>query len=439
MSQDNVQEIKEAVVGVVTEKLATKADSDAVHKLEQKQADMQKAFDEKQAKLEAELTEAKNLVADLESKQNEQSIATHEPTELQFDTKALNSKLREVFSDNTQPTNFKNIDTKALTIGGTGGESLAIDEQLGMTIIERARENVEILSLIATKNVSSVEYREMVLRAYPAVAAQGEQTGTGNGTVWAQTATQTYVEVTMKVGKQYAKPLISREAIKDPHIDIMAHLETLLAEEVARYWALQVLYGTGIDNDLRGILHKDATNGRIHPTKNQADAGTRDVNYYYVMTSGIDDSIGATDPTAANSAIDNAIDLTVALKSKYLKNSKFVMNRRTLGDYRKLKDREGRPLIQFEQGMFMLVGYPVVIEDYLPDADGTYPRTGALKTPVIFGDLSRAYALCSIDDDFLYNPYKADGAIMLEYTSRKGDIVQNSDAIVVMASQATFA
>ena len=387
------------------------------------------------AALTETIEEVKNLAADSDAKlQSRNTNMEHSSMELKFDDKLLSDKLKEVFLSG-EKADFAKIDTKTLSIGGSGGESLAIDEELGRTIIERARENVAILGLIANKNVGSVEYREMVLRTRPATGKVLENT-TG-AAAWSLTGTQSYVGVSMTVAKQYAKPVISDEAIADPHIDIYSHLQTLLSEETSRYWAIQVLFGTGAaNNELRGILNESASAGRLDADESlDYDGSTRDVNLYMAKVSGVDDSIG--DDV---SAIDNAIDMTTVVPSRYLAGAKFVMNRRTLGNYRKLRDADNKPLIQFEAGGFSLVGYVVVIEDYMPNEDGTVQGTAMTgkKFPVIFGDLSKAYALCSIDDNFLVDPYSADGGVTIKYSSRKGDIVQNNDAIVVLRTSATW-
>ena len=437
MSQ--IEAIKTAVMSGVTEKLESKASTDSVQALELKNEGV-----ELQLKaLAGASDEVKNLVADLQAKIQETKSVVPSNEPLQFNMKALNLELKSIFAlaknDRVQ-TNLANVDTKALTIGSGNGEALAIDEELGRTIIERARENVAILGLIASKTIGSTDYREMVLRAYPETKAGTEQTGnsgTAPGDIWALTATATYEGVSLNVGKQYAKPIISNEAIKDPHIDIYAHLVSLLAEEMSRYWALQVIYGNGTGDNLRGLL----STSRISAVESVKSNAIRDFDFYPVELSGIEDSIGDTDPTAVNSAIDNAIDLTIVLPSAYLAGAMFTMNRRTLGAYRKLKDLEGRPLIQFESGSFSLVGYGVTIEDYMPDINGTNPASYALadmRMPVIFGQLSKAYALCHIDDNFLVDPYSADGGVMLKYESRKGDIVQHNDAIVVFRTDSDF-
>ncbi len=430
----NIDEIKNEI----KTGLDSKASSESVSALETKNQE-----------LSTQIDELKNLIADLEAKAAAPA-PSNEP--LQFNMKALSTSVKERLRNSMEtktPLNLAHIDTKELTIGAGNGEALAIDEELGRSIIERARENVVILNLIATKNIGSVDYREMVLTGYPVTGAQSEQSGgaggnTAPGDIWALTATATYEGVALKVGKQYAKPIISNEAINDPHIDIYAHLQTLLAEELSRYWALQVIYGNGAADNIRGILSTSrvsATESVLPTFPTAAQPTARNVEFYPVELSGTEDSIGNADPTAANSAIDKVIDMTVALPARHLAGASFTMNRRTLGLYRKLKDLEGRPLMQFEAGGFNLVGHPVNIEDYMPDVDGTNPAAYAavnMRYPVIFGRLDKAYALCHISDNFLFDPYSADGGVMLKYESRKGDIVQSNDAIVVFRTDADF-
>ena len=414
MTELKIEDVKSAVATG----LESKADATVVAALTAKNAEQEAEI----KTLNTAVADIKELAANLEAKQAELILDTKQ-AEAVFDVKSASMQLKTAIQDavsNGRPLDLKQMQT------GADGVALGIDAELGRTIIERARENVAILGLITAKTVGSVEYREMVLANFPATGAVGEQTG-NPADVWAQTGTQKYVGVSMQVAKQYAKPQISRESINDPHIDLFAHLQSLLAEEVSRYWAVQVLFGegNGSNNQLRGILSTKRFGAESFKATMHATT-PRGVEFYAAMKTGIADSIGDRNPTAANSAIDTVIDLTAMLPSKYLGASKFVMNRFTLAEYRKLKDLEGRPLIQFEAGGFNLSGFPIVLEDYMQNEDGTR------KAPVIFGDLSKAYALCSIDDFFLVDPYTADGAITLKYEARKGDLMQANDAIVIL-------
>ncbi len=375
--------------------------------------------------LTAVVEEVKNLAGNLEQKHlalETSNAAT--AVDAPFDVKGANLALKEAILMSTKsgvPLNIKTVNTGADGMGVDG----AIAEELGRTVLERARENVTILGLVASKNVGSVDYREMILVAFPTSSTGSEQTG-NPAVAWDTTAGQKYENIAMNVGKQYAKPQISREAINDPHIDIFGHLQTLLAEEISRYWAGQVLFGdNGGSDNLRGILGPQRFDS-VQSLKATFGASPRGVEFYPLMKTGIADSIGDRDPLAPNSAVDNIIDLTAFLPSKYLKDAKFIMNRFVFAEYRKLKDNLGRPLIIREEGMFMMEGFPVVMEDYMQ------AEAGSLKAPVIFGDLKRAYALLSIDDYFLVDPYSADGAVTLKYESRKGDMIQQNDAIVIL-------
>lgn len=414
MSHENnaelVQQIKDASQAAVTA---------AVGEIEQKHAGQMDDLNQKFIKVTEQLEEQKNIVADLEAKGHNAPVI--ETSQVKFDDVLLNQKLHDVFMQCKDGNkDLGAVETKALAVGGTGGESLAIDQELGRRIIERARENVVILGLIGSKTVSSTDYREMVLRGYPATA-KGTENVAGFSANWSETGTQTYEQVVMKVGKQYAKPYISDEAISDPHIDLMAHLETLLAEEMSRYWALQVLFGNGATDNLRGIM----SSHRIDPVESLKDNDTRDFDYFPIVSSGSAANMGAD----AVAIMDNMIDMTIALPTPYLNGSTWTLNRRTLGVLRKMRDAEQRPLIQFESGGFVLLGHSINIEDY-------FPNVAADATPVCFGQLSKAYTLINIDDKFLLDPYSVDGGVQIKATSRKGEMVMHNDAVVFLRCMA---
>ena len=409
----------EDVKSVVTAGLEAKADATALVTANETIALQGAEIKE----LTAVVAEVKELAANVEAKQIDVLALGTKDMEQHFDVKAANTTLKleiKAAMETGRPLDLKTINTGADNVGINGG----IAEELGRTVLERARENVAILGLVASKTVGSVDYREMVLVSYPTTNEGTEQVG-DPASVWLTTNGQAYENIAMNVGKQYAKPQISREAVNDPHIDIFAHLQSLLAEEISRYWAVQVLYGNGTGDQLRGILGPMRFSA-AESFKETIGVDPRNVEFYPAFKTGVADSIGDTDPTAVNSAIDTVIDLTAVLPSKYLGGANFVMNRFTFAEYRKLKDLEGRPLIQFEAGGFQMAGYSVVLEDYMQ------PQDGSLKAPVIFGDLSKAFALCSIDDFFLVDPYSADGAVTLKYESRKGDLIQLNDAIVIL-------
>ncbi len=411
----NTNEIKDAVVQVVETKNA-----ELEAKLE--------AVTAQNEVMETKNAELANQMADIEAKMADNQAIVAVAQNQEFDVKQASDVLRGAMNKETAKGQ---VEIKALTIGGADGEALAIDEELGRTVTERARENVAILGAIGSKSVGSVNYRELVLQTYPAVGETGENT-TLSGADWTATDTQKYVEVVMKVGKQYAKPQISDEASSDPHIDLWAHLQTLLAEEISRYWAQQVLAGAGTADAINGILtdnasatigHLDTRDGTDDGTKGESwkDVATRDVNTIPILPTGVAGGM----PATASEFIDLLIDVTVAVPSKYLSASKWYMNRRTQAMVRKLKDADGRPLLQFEGGAFNVLGHPVVLEDYMR-------AVASDSFPIIFGDLNKAYRLCDIDETYLVDPYSIDGATQIKTSVRKGSLIGANDAIVVV-------
>jgi HK97 family phage major capsid protein len=86
-------------------------------------------------------------------------------------------------------------------------------------------------------------------------------------------------------------------------------------------------------------------------------------NIGYVATG----TAGDFDPTNASDAI---VDLVYALGARYRANASFVMNSKTAGAVRKMKDADGRFLWSdgLSQGQpARLMGYPVLIAEDMPD------------------------------------------------------------------------
>ena len=91
---------------------------------------------------------------------------------------------------------------------------------------------------------------------------------------------------------------------------------------------------------------------------------------------------------------DPIIDLVYALGAEYRANATFVMNSKTAGVIRKLKDADGRFL--WSDGLAAgeparLMGYPVLIAEDMPDV-----ATGA--DAIVFGDFAAGYTVAERPD-----------------------------------------
>jgi HK97 family phage major capsid protein len=101
-----------------------------------------------------------------------------------------------------------------------------------------------------------------------------------------------------------------------------------------------------------------------------------------------DNSIGYVD-CQDHVSHDCIINLIYALGADYRANAAFVMNSKTAGAVRKMKDADGRFL--WSDGLAAgeparLMGYPVLIAEDMPDI-------GANGFPVAFGDFKSAYTV----------------------------------------------
>lgn len=337
--------------------------------------------------------------------------------------------------NNTAPEFFKFIETgakeqfKTLNITNPDEGGRAIAEILSRDVIEYAREYSPVLSQVGRKPSMTRDFRELVLVSYPSVAEGIENVA---GTNFAQTTTQEYKEVKSKEFKVSAKPRITDEAMYGTDINVYADLIRLLGREIGIYLAAQVLFGNGTGKNARGILSSnrvDITNltgESFKPTLAPDPADARDANFYPVLATKVDGSLGATD----SAIVDFIIDLTNTLPTQWLNGAKFHMNRKTKGVLEKVRTSDDKPIFinsYMEGGQLMLMGYPVVIDDTLPDIASD-------STPIIFGRLDMAFAINDGDiDKMLIDPYTVDDCTVVKYSKEMFEIVQNSDAILVVA------
>lgn len=88
---------------------------------------------------------------------------------------------------------------------------------------------------------------------------------------------------------------------------------------------------------------------------------------------------------------DGLLTLVHSIKSEYGNNGKFVFNRNTLADIRKLKDSAGQYV--FQAGMSLQSGVPNTILGYQYVEASDMPNVGSGTYPILFGDFSKAYLI----------------------------------------------
>ena len=413
--------------------------------LETQQTELLGKFDKlKQGGDADEAAELANQIKELQSEMSDIRTKQKQPGVV-LDTKAEKEAFGEICKkavgqwlqakNNGTPTDlFKFVATdaaehfKALNITNADEGGRAVAEILSRDVIEYAREYSPILNYIGRKPEMTRNYRELVLVSYPSV-----QEGIENvpGTTIAQTSTQEYKEVRSKVFKVNAKPRITDEALYAPDINIYAGLVRLLGREMAIYTAAQVLYGNGLTKNARGILSSnrvqitDETGQSFKPTLAPDPDNARNADYYPVKPTGVAGQIGADD----KAIVDYVIDVVNSLPTEHLNGAQWFMTRKTRGIFEKVRDAEDRPIFRMSYidgvGRMLLNGFPVVIDDTLPEL-----ATNA--SFAIFGRLDRAFALNDGDiDKMLLDPYTVDGCTLIKTDKEYFEMVQMSDAIIV--------
>jgi len=212
--------------------------------------------------------------------------------------------------------------------------------------------------------------------------------------------------VEFPAGELYALPAATQTLLDDAYSDV----DAWLADEVEGAFAAQesaaFVAGDGVGKP-RGFLSYTIVDEASHS--------------WGQIGSVIGDFAGA-------SPADGLLDLIYAPKSQFRANGRFVMNRRTVSDVRKLKDADGRYLWQPGQGgdAATLLGYLITELEDMPDI-------GTGNAAIAFGDFRRGYLIVDrVGTRVLRDPYSAKPFVLFYTTKRVGGGVQNFDAIKVM-------
>jgi HK97 family phage major capsid protein len=319
------------------------------------------------------------------------------------------------------------VEIKALNVTTPAEGGYAVAEILSMDVMDIARGYSPISSNIMYKTGITRDYRQLIRISWPAVAEGIENVA---GAVPAVTDTQEYAEVKAKEFKLYASPYITNEALNGVDIDVYSDLTMALGEEIGVYLANQLLFGDGLGKNARGMLSTNRVDITDVTGESWKATGTRNPDFFPAYGTGVSGAIGIDD----QAIIDFVIDVTNTLPTRYLGGAAWYMNRKTKGVFQKVRDLQGRPIFQYDyiEGLpgrrLLLEGYPVIIDDTMPDL-------AANSLFAIFGNMSAAFAYNDGDiDQMLLDPYTKKGGLLVYTEKEYFEMVQRSDAILVLAA-----
>lgn len=253
------------------------------------------------------------------------------------------------------------------------------------------------------RNICSVETISSDALEIPNDLSEANADWTSERAARSETATPDIGIQTIPVHELYAMPKATQTLLDDARIDVENWLAGKVAEKFSRLENAAFIGGDGVGKP-RGIL--------TYP------AGTANPGQVRQVNSG----------SASAFTADGLRTAVYALKSPYLKNARWLMNRSTVEAISKLKDSTGQYLWQpsLEAGELQtLLGYPIErMEDM--------PPVAANSLSIAFGDFSHAYTIVDrMGVRVLRDPFSAKPFVLFYTTKRTGGDITNFEAFVI--------
>lgn len=352
------------------EKLAKiAADLDKAEKVQQEYLKKLQLSEEKTKKLEAEF----NRLALGEAGNDSGAVARRKA-----EIKAFDAMLRKGAAD------MDAEERKTLIVANDTTGGFLAPPHLELEIIKAEVLFSPMRSLVSTKTIGSIEYRQPK-RTQTAAATRMGETQTR-----AETQNPAWGQVIIPAPEMYAEARVTFQNLEDSAFN----LEELLKEEFSEQFGVkegqEVISGNGV-NQCLGILDANAA-GPSTPI--------------------------AYTPTGLASAIDADAFITLmhAVKTAYAMRGTWALNRTSLGAVRKLKDSQGRYI--WEPGLSTALPPRILDAPYVECPD--MPDIAANAFPVAFGDWKRAYTLVDrVGMSVTRDPYTLANVGQVKFSARR--------------------
>ncbi|QFS82030.1 Phage capsid family protein [Roseivivax sp. THAF40] len=317
--------------------------------------------------------------------------------------KAFNAYLRTGDDDGLRGLE---LEGKAASTAVNSDGGYLVDPQTSATIASVLAGAGSIRAVASVVNVEATSYDVLIDRNDAGAGWADETTGT------TESGTPTIERISIPLYELNAMPKASQRLLDDSAFDVEAWLASRIADKFSRAEAAAFISGDGADKPTGILTHAQVDND--------------------LWAWG---SIGtvATGAAADIGDGDALISLVYALGAEYRANAAFVMNSKTAGALRKLKDADGRHLWSdgFASGEpARLLGYRVVIAEDMPDI-------AADATPIAFGDFGAGYTIAERPDlRILRDPFSAKPHVLFYATKRVGGDVSDFAAIKLLVCAA---
>jgi len=297
------------------------------------------------------------------------------------------------------------LEGKALSSAVAADGGYLIDPQTADTIRSMLVSTSSIRAIANVVNVDSASFDVLIDRSE---VGSGWATETGSVT---ESATPALERISIRLHELSAMPKASQRLLDDSAFDVEGWLADKIATRFIRAESAAFVNGDGLDKP-KGIL--------LPPKVANGVWSWGNIGY---VPSG-----AAGDFPSANAA-DCIVNLVYALAADYRANATFVMNSKTAGAVRKMKDADGR--FMWSDGLALaeparLMGYPVLICEDMPDI-------AANAFAIAFGDFRSAYTIAERPDvRVLRDPFSAKPHVLFYASKRVGGDITDFAAIKLM-------
>ncbi|QYO77944.1 phage major capsid protein [Devosia salina] len=299
----------------------------------------------------------------------------------------------------------KHGEEKALQIGVNADGGYVVPAEVETEITRLMTHISPIRAIAGVRQVSGSAYKRPITVTGPATGWVGEAAARPT------TNSQTLAELSYPTTELYAMPAATSAFLDDAAVDV----GQWIADEVNAAFAAQ---------ETTAFVTGDGTNkpnGFLNATK-VAEASWSWGNLGYLAT-------GVSGALPASNASDILIDLVYALKAGYRQNATWLMNRKTQGALRKLKDADGNYLWQpaaAADGRASFMGFPLVEAEDMPNI-------GANSFSLAFGDFRRGYLIVDRQGvSVLRDPFSSKPYVLFYTTKRVGGGIADYDAIKLL-------
>lgn len=356
--------------------IAAKADNKAFSDLAEKLERLEKAHNDAMAAFDKEFQDLK--IAQTSAKANEQDeevkAAFLEVLRVGNDS-TLHENQKTMLADvltkhynfcNDKPKSVEQVKSMLAGVDTSGG-FLVVPPTIEQSILFNMTESRALYRLARKTRISGPVYKRDARITEAGASWEGEVND------WPDTKTPEYGQIEIAVKKIIAYPTISRDLIEDSRINMEAEVIDFSFRAFERYIGKAMIWGNS-PRQPKGLLTYDT----VQESKVKEDEMLWG-KLGFCKT-------GNASGFASTGAADCLIDLQTILKSGYHNRAGFLMNRKTGGMVRKMKNSDGDYL--WQPALILgepatLLGNPVYYDEYMPDV-------AANAFPIAFGDFSEA-------------------------------------------------